>query len=965
VFKRIMAVGWLALAIAGGGRAAFALPVITIPRVDKAPTINGDIDPKEWAAAQHLSPFVLLGGRGTPSLQSDVMLEYDSKALYIAAYLLDPQPDKLKAEVLDRDGPVYSDDSFEMFFDTEGKRQNYAHLVVNPKNTQFDEANHDKSVNYEWQSKTSITSDGWRVEVALPFAGGVAPQPGEAWNLSVCRNAVRVREASCWSLDRQSFHEPESFGVLVFGTAPVRCLIDDLGKRWLGQNTLRFQVANPAKAAATFKANVKVVGGDKRGESYNARTLTLAGHAKLDASVAYKVAQDGLGSVTFSLTDPAGKAFYRTAAYPIDIPSASVNIEATERALSAAMSGWAGLPKSALKDELQGELEALSASWKSAADRYRGRERMTGAELSALKADAAKLEAEATRMQRKIDTARGVGGAPGEFGVGAAAITRHVMPDDLDVTIGKPVHIDACRNEWRSAQIAILPFDKEVKGVTVSCGDLVADKAGARVPAAEVQTRLADLAPAVRPGDPGDAVRQWPDILRDNAGPFDLQPRQTRCVWLTVHVPENTAPDTYRGSVVFKTAGAERSELLVEVSVHSPVAPKPQEYRLGVDFWQDTDRLASEYKVERWSADWWKLVEAYLTDMAAHGEDVIQVDRSYFDWRRAENGVFSFGYDRFDRYVDLCLKLGIRHHIEYLQMFDGRGPSQVTYTLADGSEQKITTNPGDDAYNVAWLAFLKDFAAHLKAKGWWDMLWVCPTDEPQDVYGVPTLTRFEQACGLLKLADPGYKVTVALDSLESAQRLAPVVDRFVFKLREDVYNRPFAQSLLAQGKRVETYICCHPDRPNSFITSDAIDQVIIGWLCYREDFAGLLRWSYMNWPADVWHKPEGDGALPPGDLFVVYPGEKGPISSTRWERLREGFEDYELLRRLRDSVAAAWKTGHNKEAIAAEQALNDAVATVCGPHLGGLTQYTTDPEVYAQARAKVLKALETLPANSP
>ena len=956
--KALLIIATIATAL--GAVESWAAPVITIPRIEKGPALDGKITPAGWSAAQHLSPFVVVGGRAMPTLQTDVMLQYDGKALYIAAYLMDPQPDKLKAETAERDGPVYADDSLELFFDTEGKRQNYAHLAVNPRNVQFDEMNHDKAENFQWESKTSITNDGWKVEIALPFAGGIAPQPGEGWNITVCRNAARVREISSWALHAQTFHEPESFGVLVFGTAPVRCLIDDLGKRWFGTNTARMSLANPAKSKVAFKLNAKVTGTDRRGDTFAAQAVTLVGHEKKDPPAPYKIVQDGLGSLTFSLTDATGKAFYRTASYPVSLPAVSPHIEASERALSGCLSGWAALPKSGIKDTLQVELDALSETWKTIVAKYRGREAMTADDLTALQTDAAKLEVEAIRLQRKMDTARGTGGAPGDFGIGALPVTRNVMSDDLDIPIGKPARLEACRNEWRSVQLALLPFDKAVPGVTVTCGDLVGEKPETKIPSSEVSVRLADFVPAVKPGDTTATVRQWPDVLRESAQSFELPARTTRAVWLTVHVPEKTPPGVYRGSISAKTAAGAGSELLLEVAVHSPVIPSPDSYRLGVDFWQDTNSLAMQYKVDRWSPAWWGLVEAYLKDMAAHGEDVIQVDRSFFDWTKAADGTFTFSYDRFDKYVELCLRLGIRRHIEYLQMFNGRGPSEVWFVGADGAAQKVVANPGEDGFNVPWLAFAKDFATHLKARGWWDMLWVCPTDEPQDIYGEPTLDRFKRCCGLLKAADPNYKTTVALDSLASAKDLAQSVDRFVFKLRDDVYNRPFAQSLLGQGKRVETYICCHPDRPNSFVTSDAIEQPVIGWLCYREDFAGLLRWSYMNWPPDVFKKPDGDGSLPPGDMFVVYPGDKAPLSSTRWERLREGFEDYELLRQLHDAVGAAWKSGRSKQAVAAEQTLNDALAAVCGPHLGVLTQFTTDPEVYALSRLKVLKALDDL-----
>jgi hypothetical protein len=197
---------------------------------------------------------------------------------------------------------------------------------------------------------------------------------------------------------------------------------------------------------------------------------------------------------------------------------------------------------------------------------------------------------------------------------------------------------------------------------------------------------------------------------------------------------------------------------------------------------------------------------------------------------------------------------------------------------------------------------------------------------------------------------------VALDSLESARELAPFIDRYVFKLRADVYDAAWTRKLREAGKLVEAYICCHPERPNSFITSDPVDQRAIGWICHQEGFQGLLRWSYANWPLDPWGKPEGDGAYTAGDLFIVYPGDRRPIASARWERMRDGFEDYEMLRAVERMIAKA-PTGPKRDA--AEAALRQAMARIAGPP-GELTSYTTDAQVLLAARQELLRAADEL-----
>lgn len=499
------------------------------------------------------------------------------------------------------------------------------------------------------------------------------------------------------------------------------------------------------------------------------------------------------------------------------------------------------------------------------------------------------------------------------------------------------------------------PFGKEPLRLKPTVSPFRA-ASGAELPAETVSLRLVDTVPAIGHMDPEKRRRRWPDVLRDlPADGFELTPGETRSLWLTVQVPSDAAPGPYGAQVTLTAADGAQFPLPVRLVVHRLLLPPPSEWRFRVDFWQAMDRLAKAYGVAEWSDEWWAIVRTYLQDLAAHGESVVQVGRRHFDWRRTATGEWSFGFERFDRYVELCASLGIDGLIEYLQMFNGRAESSISYADAAGKMVTVRTNPGESAFDEAWVAFARALAEHCREKGWLDRLYICPTDEPQDVYGQPTLDRFKQCRRLLRDADPDLRTTCALDSLRSSRMLTGDIDRFVLKLREDVYDPKLAAELREQGKLVETYICCHPDLPNSFITSEAIEQRAIGWICWQEQFEGLLRWSYLNWPADVWNKPEGDGKYAPGDLFIVYPGDKKPLASTRWERLRDGFEDVEMLRAAQHTI----QKSRSPHKTTAQTAYSTALAEIAGPK-GRLTGYTRDPQKLLDLRRQLLEAADAL-----
>jgi len=108
-------------------------PVVSVALLDKAPEIDGIVGRQEWGQAAMLSEFVALGGESRVQLPTTVYLGYTEQALYVGAKLFDPNPQQLRREVTQRDGEVWRDDCLELFVDTAGERQDYAHRGNNPR----------------------------------------------------------------------------------------------------------------------------------------------------------------------------------------------------------------------------------------------------------------------------------------------------------------------------------------------------------------------------------------------------------------------------------------------------------------------------------------------------------------------------------------------------------------------------------------------------------------------------------------------------------------------------------------------------------------------------------------------------------------------------------------------------------------------------------------------------------------
>ena len=383
----------VATSLAGLAEDYYTPPVVSVPLVKAAPAVDGVVNAQEWSGAALLSDFLTVGGKARPALPTTVYLAHDNKALYLGAQLFDPQPDKLRREVTERDGEVWRDDCLELFVDTVGQRKSYAHLAVNALGTKYDSFDGVVSEDFDWEVATSVGPEGWSVEIRLPFANGIAPRPGDTWVVEVARNATRVDELSTWGRHHKSFDEPQNFGTLIFSGRPWRVHVDDPGSLWLGENSAFITIEPlPDRPMPTFssstaivvvKLNVRVMGRDKTGHYFGAVKETES-FESLQVSVPYSVNQDGFSTVTFSLTDQEGIVRWRSGPYSVDVPPVAETLARAEQKMGRALLAWAAMPDSEAKQQAGDRLEDLLVSWRYLGQQYQNRNLMTRSEVESL-----------------------------------------------------------------------------------------------------------------------------------------------------------------------------------------------------------------------------------------------------------------------------------------------------------------------------------------------------------------------------------------------------------------------------------------------------------------------------------------------------------------------------------------------------------------------------------------------------
>ena len=476
------------------------------------------------------------------------------------------------------------------------------------------------------------------------------------------------------------------------------------------------------------------------------------------------------------------------------------------------------------------------------------------------------------------------------------------------------------------------------------------------IAARHVSLRVADTVPVTNP----DMPHAPPRLLFDPLLPFPqdgfvLSPGANSLLWLTVFAPAATPAGRYEGSLVLSADNGDAVTIALKVLVYDVNLALRVVERPEVGFWQSFGHIAAAYDLPLWSEQWWVLVEAFLTDMADLGQTVVQVGRGYFDWRRGPDGRWSFDFTRFDRYVELCTRLGITGPIEYVQMFDARGDTLVHYTDSTGRRWEQIANPGDALFDDAWSAFAAALARHCREKDWLERLYICTDDEASDSYGPPTLERFRHCVILLRRADAAHRTVAAVECPKAFSALVDDIDRPIIRLGSPIHETQALRTLRDRGGRVEAHIGARPPRPNTFITSGSVEPRVLGWIVWREQLAGLHRWSYVNWPPDVFTDPAGGSAAPPGDRFLVYPGDDGPLASVRRERLRDGLGDYRLLQ-MTDYYMQRARTAQQRETL--RTALEQAIALVRGEDDGAPTAFDPSPEALLTARRLLLEALQ-------
>ncbi len=478
--------------------------------------------------------------------------------------------------------------------------------------------------------------------------------------------------------------------------------------------------------------------------------------------------------------------------------------------------------------------------------------------------------------------------------------------------------IDAALNERFSFQVA-LRADAEMKAIVSAEGP---EGWKVRVRRVGLVPVFHHNAPVLGPLDT-DGLGQIPGLVPDPLFDEDtviLPQDETNSFWITVTPPKGAKPGKYgisisvqpherwgEGKAVGRPVRASLSVTLHDVAL----APRRD---FHVTHWFYNDCLITWYKTALFDEKYWEILSAYLTDIAEHGQDTVYVPlftppldgdkhpSQLLKVRKLGKGRYAFDWSDVRRYVRLAKKCGITHfewcHLFAqwgcrfaLRIYEGQGEGEKLLWPAD-------TPATSDTYRAFLSQLLPELEKFLREEKILKKSFFHISDEP---HGDEARANYKAANDMVHSIAPWMRSIDAVSQIEFG--------------REKVIDIPVPSVSTAldfhkEGIESWCYYCCGPrgEYVQHLLDTPLAKVAMHGFLFYRWPFKGFLHWGFNYWnvsqtrtlidPFMVSDGKRWDRGWAYGDTFLVYPGEKGPVDSMRWEVFAEAMQDYALLQTL-------------------------------------------------------------------
>ena len=452
---------------------------------------------------------------------------------------------------------------------------------------------------------------------------------------------------------------------------------------------------------------------------------------------------------------------------------------------------------------------------------------------------------------------------------------------------------------------------KAPDGFFIQASDLVSQK-GDKIASEKISFYFQHYVLLDAASSPVGATGYWPDALVPIKAPFNMSAQynvvQNRPIYVDLFIPAKTKSGTYSGVIRVTQNDASVENLKLEVQVYN--FSLPDETPLITYMNVSKGGLAGFYNKPSQSEEIDKLCQKYYEFLYSHRmepwfNDMLTPEVSMKDGKV----VVSFDDERYRYYMnELKTKRVLLH------------------ALPGNLRRLVKTESFSPEFNRIVTSYLSQVTAYFEKNGWKDKLvFNSPVDEPR------SLEEYEETRKWATLVKEATKeVPFLITRTPVPPKNNPEWGSFRgyvdnFSIHGNQLNDPELKKVILEekerGGELTWYVSCDQKypQPNYFIDAPAMDLVMVPWITARYKLDGILYWAVNYWSqtpnpwldASTFHSGficsggyvlNGEGSLLyPGDYARQYTGQPdidGPISSLRFELLREGIEDYLYLSML-------------------------------------------------------------------
>ena len=422
--------------------------------------------------------------------------------------------------------------------------------------------------------------------------------------------------------------------------------------------------------------------------------------------------------------------------------------------------------------------------------------------------------------------------------------------------------------------------------------------------------------PSLNEGGDGNFLRRIPGMYPDplmplHRGGIFVMRGQLQALWVQIDLGERLSAGEY--TVTLKLVDGQKevhAESSLSLTVIDALLP---EQEMILTQWFHCDCLANYYNVEPWSEEHWRIVENFAATAAKNGINMLltpvhtpPLDTAVGGERKTvqlvdvtvEQGRYSFGFDKLDRWIEMCNRVGIRY-FEVAHLFTQWGAKSAPKIMAtvQGEYKRLfgwETDATSEAYTTYLRAFLTAFLTHMRARGDDQRCYFHLSDEPNKLH----IENYRAVKASVADILEGYPIMDALSNFEFYQ------DGLVeLPIPSNDHIKPFIE---ADVKGLWTYYCCSQDTgvSNRFIAMPLWRTRSIGLQFYKFNIVGFLHWGYNFYNAALSRNtinPYLDTCaghmFPAGDAFSVYPAQDGSaIESVRILSFYEALQDARALK---------------------------------------------------------------------